>query len=380
MMHLLNDFSDHIHHLGNLLNVSSEHPEKAMMDCEEAYQQLNHQEAALQSLRRKARNEVLQYRDLNAHAAKQRHVNDMPLTKVPIKRMMNNLRPEIKTLDDLAEWCAMRNGEPQNHIAWCFKRFADFTDYVDHDQYFSRLNDAKFILYNAVVIPVTSFQCHEQAFPMVCCTGSIRWRKRKPPRNDTVLLWIGMSQDSHLISTAGGIPARLKWPFVVEDVESRVKVLLALVQPVATGPIRQTASIVIVEERHQPLMQLLYDGSYSCKPPFCDGTTYIVLISTIQGAVHLLLPTPQPDNWWWYLSNTIDLNAFNLFYMYIVRLDAWSNRCSDRNLMSVYSGCLNFCNGSCASLCIINVSRDWIVKNILEINGTVQNTIETIKM
>jgi len=40
---------------------------------------------------------------------------------------------------------------------------------------------------------------------------------------------------------------------------------------------------------------------------------------------------------------------------------------------------LNFCYGSCASLCIIDVSRDWIVKNILEINGTVQKTVETMK-
>jgi len=31
-MHLLNHFSDHIRQLGNLLNVSSELPEKAMMD------------------------------------------------------------------------------------------------------------------------------------------------------------------------------------------------------------------------------------------------------------------------------------------------------------------------------------------------------------
>jgi hypothetical protein len=29
-----------------------------------------------------------------------------------------------------------------------------------------------------------------------------------------------------------------------------------------------------------------------------------------------------------------------------------------RNLISVYSGCLNFCNRSCASLCISDVSRD----------------------
>jgi len=31
-MHLLNHFSDHIRQLGNILNVSSELPEKAMMD------------------------------------------------------------------------------------------------------------------------------------------------------------------------------------------------------------------------------------------------------------------------------------------------------------------------------------------------------------
>ena len=51
-----------------------------------------------------------------------------------------------------------------------------------------------------------------------------------------------------------------------------------------------------------------------------------------------------------------------------------------RHLMSVYSGCLNFCYGSCASLCIIAVSRDWIVNNVLEINGTDQKTVKTIKI
>ena len=51
-----------------------------------------------------------------------------------------------------------------------------------------------------------------------------------------------------------------------------------------------------------------------------------------------------------------------------------------RNLMSVYSGCFNFCNGSCASLCIINVSRDWIVNNIVGINRTVQKTDEMNKI
>ena len=314
-MHLLNHFSDHIRQLGNLLNVSSELPEKAMMDLKQAYRQSNRHEAAFQILRTKARKEVFQYRELNANAAKQRRDDDMPLTKAPIKRMMKNPQPEIKTLDDLAEWCAMPKGELQNHIAWCFKRFADFTDYVDHDQYFSRLNDAKYIRYNAVAIPVTSFQCDEQAVHMVRCTGSTRWRKHKPPRNDTVLLWMGTSPDSHFKSTAGRIPARLKCLFVVEDAESSVKGLLALVQTFATGPIRQTAGMVIVEERHQPPMQPLHDGSYRRKPLFGVGTTYIVPISAIQGAVHLLPLTPQPDSSRWYLSNTIDLNAFNLFYM-----------------------------------------------------------------
>jgi hypothetical protein len=34
----------------------------------------------------------------------------MSITKAPIKKMMNYLRPEINTLDDLAEWCAMSRG------------------------------------------------------------------------------------------------------------------------------------------------------------------------------------------------------------------------------------------------------------------------------
>jgi len=300
-----------------------------MMNLKKAYWQSNRHEAAFQIVWTKAWKEVFQYRELNANTAKQGGDNDMPLTKAPIKRMMKNPRPEIKTLDDLAEWCAMPKEELQNHIAWYFKRFADFTDYVDHDQYFSRLNDAKCIWYNPVAIPVMSFQCNEEAVHMVRCTGSTRWRKHKPPRNDTVHLRIGRSPDSHFQSTAGLIPARLKCHFVVEDAESSVEELVALVQTFATGPIRQTAGMVIVEERHQPPMQPLHNGSYSCKPLFGVGTTYIVSISAIQGAVHLLPLMPQPANSRWYLSNKIDFNAFNLSYMSIIRLDAWSNRCSD---------------------------------------------------
>jgi len=246
----------------------------------------------------------------------------MPLSKVAIKRMMKTPRPEIKTFDDLAEWCAMQKGELQNHITWCFMGFANFTDYVDHSQDFSLLNNAQSIRHNPIAIPVMSSQCDEQAVQMVCCTGSTRWRKHKPPRNDTVLLWMGTSPDSHLRSTAGRILARLKCPFFVEDAQSSIKGLVALVQTFATGPIRQTAGMAILEERHQPAMQALHDGRYHRKPHFSVRTTYIVLISAIQGAVHLLPLTPQPDSLQWYLSNTIDLNAFNLFHMYIIRLDA----------------------------------------------------------
>jgi len=175
----------------------------------------------------------------------------------------------------------MPKGELQNHIAWYFNRFADFRDDVDHDLDFSHLNNAKYILYNAVAIPVTCFQCDEQAVYMVRCTGSTRWRKHKAPKNDTVLLWMGTSLNSHFKSTVGCIPALLKCLFVIEDAELSVKGLLALVQMFATGLIRQTACIVIVEERHQPLMQPLRDGGYRRRPPFSVGITYIVPIRAI---------------------------------------------------------------------------------------------------
>jgi hypothetical protein len=114
----------------------------------------------------------------------------------------------------------------------------------------------------------------------------------------------------------------LKCLFVVEDAESSFKGLLALVQTFATGTIGQTAGMVIVEKRYQPPMQALHNGSYRRKHLFSVGTTYIVPISAIQGAVQLLLQTPQPDSSRWYLSNTIELNAFNLFVHKIIRLNA----------------------------------------------------------
>jgi len=49
-----------------------------------------------------------------------------------------------------------------------------------------------------------------------------------------------------------------------------------------------------------------------------------------------------------------------------------------RHLLSVHSMCHTICYGSCASIYIIDVSRDWIVKTILEINQTVRKTVAKI--
>jgi len=174
-----------------------------------------------------------------------------------------------------------------------------------------------------------SSQCDEQAVHIFGCTGSTRWRKHKPPRYDNVLLWMGTSPDSYFMSTTGNIPTRLKCLFIIVHAESSVKGLLALVQMFATGLIRQPAGMVIVEERHQPPMKPLHDERYCRKPPFGIGTSYLVPIRVIEGAVHLVPVTPQPDSSRWYLSNMIDLNALNLIYMVSIQLDAWSNRCSD---------------------------------------------------
>jgi len=84
-IHLLNHFSNHIILLGNLLNVQSELPEKAMMDLKPAYGQSNSHEAALHILPTKAQMVVFQYPELNAHAVKPCSHGDIPLTKAPIK-------------------------------------------------------------------------------------------------------------------------------------------------------------------------------------------------------------------------------------------------------------------------------------------------------
>jgi len=216
-MDFLNRSSYHIRQLGNLLNASSELPDRAMMDLKQAYRRANRHEAAFRPLWATARKVVSQYWKLTVYAAKQRCYEDIPSTTVPIERMMKNPLPEIKTFDNLAKCCAIPKGELQNHIAWCCIRFADFADYGDQDQYFGRLNDTTYIWHNPAVIAVTSFECNEQAVHMDSCTGSTRWRTHKPPRNGMVHFRMGTSPDSRCKSPARQISARLKFLFFAED-------------------------------------------------------------------------------------------------------------------------------------------------------------------
>jgi hypothetical protein len=160
----------------------------------------------------------------------------------------------MKTHDDLAKWCAMPKGELQNHIPWCIKKFATFTDSIDNNQYFGHLNEAEYIQYNAVAILMTSFQCNTRAVQKVSSSWSTKWRKHKLPTNNTALLWMVTSPDRDLKWTAELVPALLKFHSILEDPESTLKGLLALVQKIITVCIRQTARISIVKERHQPLM------------------------------------------------------------------------------------------------------------------------------
>jgi len=282
-MHLLNHFCDHICEIGNLLDARSELAERAMMDLKQVYRQSDRYVPTFHILWTKPRKKVFRYREINLITANQSHDTEVPLTKPRVKWVVNNWWPDIQNLDDLPDWYPMTKWDLRNYIAWYFKTLTDFTHYVDQDQYFSTLNDAKYILYSTVAIPVTSCQCDKQAVPMVHCSGSRRWRKHKPPRNDTVLLWMGTSPDSQFKSTAGLIPAQLKCHFIIEDAASSIQLFLALGQTLATGLILQTASMMIIDERHQSRMQPLHNGGNFCTPHFSVQSSHIVRIHAFQG-------------------------------------------------------------------------------------------------
>jgi len=174
----------------------------------------------------------------------------VPLTKALIQWMVRNQQLESKTLDDFAQWYATPDAELQNHILGYFKWFADFTDYVKHNQYFSGLNHARSIQYNTVAILVMSYHCDEQDVGMVHCAGSTWCRNHNQHRSDRVLHSMEMSPDSHFQSTAGCIPARWLCHVVVWVAEFSVPGLLAFVKTIVTGLINKKACTVIVERRY----------------------------------------------------------------------------------------------------------------------------------
>jgi len=99
-MRLLNQFSDNICLLGNLVNASSELPETAMMDLERASWQLKRLEATIMILWTNAQKAVFQYRERNANASKHSCNDEKPITNAPIMQLEKNPTTDIKTVDE----------------------------------------------------------------------------------------------------------------------------------------------------------------------------------------------------------------------------------------------------------------------------------------
>jgi len=106
------------------------------------------------------------------------------------------------------------------------------------------------------------FSVQQAAVYMVHCTWFTRWRKHKPPGQDTVHPWMGRSPDSDLKLTAWCISAWLKCLFIIVAAELIVPGILPFVQTLAAGSINHTTDMMIGKETHYPLMQPMHDGSY----------------------------------------------------------------------------------------------------------------------
>jgi len=84
-MHLLNHFSEHICQLGSLFNAGSELLDRSMLVLKQAYVRSNYPDATLQCFRKKARQQVVWYHEVNVNTAKECHGDGMPLMKGHIK-------------------------------------------------------------------------------------------------------------------------------------------------------------------------------------------------------------------------------------------------------------------------------------------------------
>jgi Plavaka transposase len=316
-MHLLAHFTEHIRDLGHLSNFSAELPEALHRDLKNAFRHSNKINTGPQILRSISRKQAFDYRELNTEAVKRYPAGSNP-PPVARNRRLQNKRTDVRTLCDLAAWCSMSVADLQNHIAWCLKRFYDWDEYVTCETSFQLLYDAKYERYDSVIIPVPSFQdVDTQDVHIIRCTGKRAWRKLKLPRNDTVLLWTGTGSSDHFKSSRGRIPARVDCLFhvVMTQIGKPLNVCLALITSLVPGPIKKTEGMMIVEEQ-VPLVQSepFTRGGRRRQPQTGIGSRYIVPVSAIQSAAHLIPLEPSSKNTRWYLNNTIDLSTFNLLY------------------------------------------------------------------
>ena len=156
----------------------------------------------------------------------------------------------------------------------------------------------------------------------------------------------------------------------------------AWVQMFATGPTGRTAGMVIVKE---------WPSTQGCNPCMMEAT--IVHFYSVSEP-HISSLKAQSKELYtiihWRHSQIARSDTCAIWLTWILWI-CFTCRLFDSmleviiaaiytNLMSVYSGCLNYCNWSCAALCISGVSRDKIIKNILEICAAVQQTVETIRI
>jgi hypothetical protein len=311
-LHLLAHFSDYVKELGHLSNVSAELSESMHCELKESFRRSNKNNASSQILLNISRLDGFQHRELNVEAAKRRS-HEPNKQRQPLPRSMKSPQNDVKHLKDLANWCGLAGDELQTLIAWCLKTWFERPAYFDTDDDFGQLGDFRYTRYNAVSIPVTCFQTEdEQQTQIIRSTGKSAWRKCKPPRNDTVLLWTGKNSESHFASSRGRIPGRVDCLFTMSDsIHDNSSYHLALVTTFVPGPMRQPEGMIIVEERE---MRPWQGGTRRRAPHTGIGSRYIVPVKAIQGAAHLVPIEPGCGNTRWYLNNTVDLEIFNLIY------------------------------------------------------------------
>ena len=316
-MHLPSHFGESIRQLGNLSNLTAEFYEHEMIDIKDAYRNSNKNNASEQIVHTKARGEFFRYKNMARKAARKAQMIRSDDGNVPIPppatRKLRGKRTDIKTIQELAQWCGLPVGTLQNHVAWCLKLFNIFPAYTESDEAFLHLSNAKYTRYASAVLPVANFQRDEVENHIITCSGMDPSRKGQSPRNDNVLLWPKREVEGNFASTHGRIPARLQCLFLVEDSNFGIQACLALVQTLIPGPKRQPVGMVTVTERLPQLGSRAHDELNVRRRPQCGvGTSCIVPLKAIERAAHLCPFSDDPQNKRWFLNSTIDLNAFNL--------------------------------------------------------------------